>query len=224
MKQKVRAFINGSAERTAVLTRAFIQELNAVVDALASMPTTRTLVLISDGFNLVPGQELYGIAAAYFPDVAEFRSNYRETQAELDAVLRKAEKSNVVVYALDSRGLYSLASEGNDFNAASASQGNMQTGQALKGVDNQERRIVWENGSAMAQLAAATGGTYFHDNNDLLTGLRRAFDDARARYTLAYVPANSALDGKFRKISVQVKDSKLHVSAKAGYWAESNKP
>ncbi len=92
MKQRVRAFINGSAERTAVLTRAFIQELNAVVDALASMPTTHTLVLISDGFNLVPGQELYGIAAAYFPDVAEFRSNYRETQAELDTVLRKGGK------------------------------------------------------------------------------------------------------------------------------------
>jgi hypothetical protein len=36
---------------------------------------------------------------------------------------------------------------------------------------------------------------------------------------LAYVPGNSNLDGKFRAISVRVRDSKLAVNAKRGYWA-----
>jgi len=32
-------------------------------------------------------------------------------------------------------------------------------------------------------------------------------------------PSNSDPDGKFRAISVRVRDSKLGVSAKRGYWA-----
>ena len=219
IKLKVKAFIDTSAERTSILTRAFLRELDAVVDALAVMPTARTLILISDGFNLVPGQELYGIAAAYFPDTSQWRSNQRETQSDLDVVLKKAEKNNVVIYTLDSRGLYTLASMGNDFDAASADQGYMRSGLALAAMDQQEARIAWENGSAMAELAAATGGIYFHNNNDLLTGLRRAFDDGRQRYMLAYVPTNTNLDGKFRKIRVMVRNQKLPVNAKAGYWA-----
>jgi len=73
----------------------------------------------------------------------------------------------------------------------------------------------------MAQLAAATGGIYFHDNNDLLAGIHRAFDDERERYAIAYSPSNNSLDGKYRRIRVAVKDRNLRVYAKAGYWATS---
>jgi len=45
--------------------------------------------------------------------------------------------------------------------------------------------------------------------------------DGREYYVLAYVPANWAADGKFRKIQVRVKDKKLSVRAKQGYWAAS---
>ena len=38
---------------------------------------------------------------------------------------------------------------------------------------------------------------------------------------LAYVPANAAQDGKFRKIEVRVRDKKAAVNAKRGYWATS---
>ncbi len=85
-----------------------------------------------------------------------------------------------------------------------------------------EDTVAWENGSAMAQLAAATGGIYFHDSNDLLAGLHRAFDDERERYVIAYSPSNDSLDGKYRKIRVVVKDKNLRVYAKAGYWATEN--
>ena len=85
-----------------------------------------------------------------------------------------------------------------------------------------EGTIAWENGSAMAQLAAATGGLYFHNNNNLLAGLRRAFDDGRQRYLLAYSPSNPNADGKYRKIRVILKDKNLRVQAKTGYWATGN--
>jgi VWFA-related protein len=157
MKQRVKIFITTSAERTALLTRAFLQELKAIINAMADTPTERTLILISDGLNLVPGREPFGIAS-YFPDEPEWRSNERDTQPELDELLRLAQKQNVIVYALDSRGLYSPASQGGNYDAASSAQGSWQAGQALNEMDRQANTIAWEQGSAMAQLAAVTGG------------------------------------------------------------------
>ena len=218
MQQRVRLFINSSAERTSLLTRAFLQELKTVVNALADMPTERTLILISDGFNLVPGRELHGIASAYFPDSPEWRFSERDTQPQLNELLQLAQKRNVIVYALDSRGVYTPTSTGVS-NAAHQGDANWTSGHALDEMIQNEGTIAWENGSAMAQLAAATGGLYFHDNNDLLAGLRRAFDDGRQRYLLAYSPSNPTADGKYRKIRVVVKDKSLRVQAKPGYWA-----
>lgn len=56
MKRKVRMFIAASAERTAVLTRIFIQELKTIIDGMSGIPTQRTMTLISDGFNLADFQ------------------------------------------------------------------------------------------------------------------------------------------------------------------------
>jgi len=71
----------------------------------------------------------------------------------------------------------------------------------------------------MSQLARETGGQFFENTNDFLNGIRTAFADGREEYELAYIPSNRSMDGRFRKISVEVKDKKLQVAAKAGYWA-----
>jgi VWFA-related protein len=76
-----------------------------------------------------------------------------------------------------------------------------------------------EAGQTLSEIAAATGGTAFRNSNDLLNGLQRAFADGREYYMLAYVSGNSNPDGKFRAISVRMRDSKLVVNAKRGYWA-----
>ena len=82
-----------------------------------------------------------------------------------------------------------------------------------------ERDGAAARGNTLAEIAEATGGTAFHDSNDLLGGLQRAFADGRDYYTIAYVSGNANLDGKFRAITVQVRDRKVVVNAKRGYWA-----
>ncbi|MGH9439237.1 MAG: VWA domain-containing protein [Terriglobia bacterium] len=217
LKRRVRWFIDKSANRTALLTRDFLRELKAIINAMASMPTQRTLILISDGFNLAPGAELYGIASAYLPNDPEFRINPRQTQLMLDGILRLAEKDNVVVYGLDSHGVYAPSAEflgaSHEGDPYGRSQG------AVQMMMTNEAAIAYQNGSALAQLASATGGIYFENNNRLLPGLRRAFNDERVRYLLAYSPSNQTTDGQYRKIAVTVKQKKLRVYAKAGYWA-----
>jgi len=76
--------------------------------------------------------------------------------------------------------------------------------------------------SAMNELAATTGGVFYHNSNDLLKGLRQSFADGREYYVLSYVSSNAAADGKFRAITVQVAGKNLVVRAKHGYWAAPN--
>jgi VWFA-related protein len=92
-------------------------------------------------------------------------------------------------------------------------------GLAVQRVMNE---IALSQGDTLAEMAAATGGTVFHNNNDLLSGLKRAFADGREYYTLAYVSTNPTLDGKFRAIRIEVRERKATVNAKRGYWAMGN--
>ena len=71
----------------------------------------------------------------------------------------------------------------------------------------------------MEQLARSTGGVYYHESADMLKQLRSVLTDGREYYILAYVPKNSAQDGKFRSITVETSDKKLNIRAKSGYWA-----
>jgi VWFA-related protein len=76
-----------------------------------------------------------------------------------------------------------------------------------------------QQSASMEQLARATGGVYFHDSTDMLKEFRSALADGRQYYVLAYVPKNTARDGKFRSIVVETTDKKLSIRAKSGYWA-----
>jgi VWFA-related protein len=88
-------------------------------------------------------------------------------------------------------------------------------------MDRQASSVALQNGSGMAELAHATGGIYLHDSNDMLTQFRSVLADGREYYLLAYVSKNRTQDGKFRQVTVEVTDKKLHVRAKSGYWAEA---
>lgn len=210
----VRSFLTRTGERTLVLDEDFLQQLKRLVVAIAGMPTARTVIFISDGFNRFPGQEFYSILQGFIPKTSSsFSSNPRDTQSELDAILRIAVRYNVRFYTLDSRGLYT----NNSFAGSSLDVSHWGTPPAS--VDRQTIAIARQNTDALAELADKTGGLFFENNNDLLKGIRRAFDDGRQYYTLAYVPTNKAFDDKYRTIQVKVKRKDLIVHAKPGYWA-----
>ena len=78
-----------------------------------------------------------------------------------------------------------------------------------------------ESTDGLAQLARETGGLFFENSNDLMKGVRQAVADGREYYLLAYVPENAVMDGKYRKIAVTVRDRKVRVHAKPGYWAQA---
>jgi VWFA-related protein len=200
---------NVIAEQERLHTTQFLAQLRSVVWQSAGENGRRTLILISDGFLMAPGEIPFGLLEAYFPEFRSTRAIERMQDA-LEPVFRLATKGNVPIYTIDSRGLY--AAPGLDasrsMNISVASQ-----------VNGAWSNIATDEGLTLSSIAAATGGTAFQNSNDLFAGLKRAFADGREYYLLAYVPTNETQDGKFRKIEVNVRDNKAIVNAKRGYWA-----
>ena len=231
VKGRVKAFLFSFEERTYLLNRNFLRQLNELVRATASMPTSRTIIFISDGFNRFPGRELYGIVQGFAPHDHTFQFPSKDTESELQAILKAATGYDVKFYTLDSRGVYSSAfSAGGTFDASTAYSSTpaqmdarnvpTEATATMDSVDRQGASVARENADAMAQLAHETGGLFFQNSNDLPKGITRALTDTREYYLLAYVPKNEAPDGKYRKIKVEVNGGdRFQVNAKAGYWA-----
>lgn len=78
------------------------------------------------------------------------------------------------------------------------------------------------NDGALATIAEATGGRYFHHNNDLEAGLRQLAAAPEFYHVLGFSPRDLKLDGKFHPLRVAlVKPKGLSVTARRGYYAST---
>jgi VWFA-related protein len=77
------------------------------------------------------------------------------------------------------------------------------------------------NSGAAKKMTEETGGRMIVANNE--KHLAEAFDqiseELRSQYTLGYYPTNTAHDGKFRKIKVEMGNHDYRVLARKGYYA-----
>jgi VWFA-related protein len=215
---KIIAYATSAGEEDAGELRDFLQQLGGFVDQLGMFPGRRTIILISDGFTIQPGRDLFELIAIYLRDPGIVIKNpVARIDSQMDAVLRLADDRNVVFYTLDSRGVYVVPAGGYDVTAPP-----MSTKEApivMPAIQNQKTQSAAEEDDGLRELAEATGGLFFGNSNDALKGMRRALADGRAYYVLAYSSSNPTADGKFRKIQVLVEGKKLRVQAKQGYWA-----
>jgi VWFA-related protein len=229
--------VDGEAERWAAPLKALAEQLGSVVEELAKLPTGRTLILVSDGFNLDAKRDFYAAVSAYLPDRPQFKlADSDRGEAAFQEALKVAAARNVTIYTLDSRGAGAAPSQAGPVVDATASGANNR-GIDMLGTNRPSprsgRTAPLESTASpqasmqrlgpsvsMEQLARATGGMYFRDSGDLLKEFRTALADGREYYVLAYVPKNGAHDGKYRTISVETVGKKLNVRAKPGYWAD----
>jgi len=208
-------FAGAASEERSLWARNFLGDMKDLVNNLAGQPGKRILILISDGFTLRPGRDLFGLLALYFQ--IELQNPGDSLKPAIDDIVRLATARDVTFYTLDSRGLYGSAA-----GALDASQ-DLQYGRVgpvlLPMIEAQKNMEAHENQDAMTELAVDTGGVFYHNSNDLLKGLRQAFADGREYYLLAYASTHKASDGKFREIRVEVKRKDAIVRSKRGYWA-----
>jgi len=103
--ESLQAQASGLANQERTYTVAFLEQFRHIVEALARGTGRRTIVLCSDGFQLVPGQELLALLRAAFPG-SRSPNLVIERMNDLEPVLHMAANHNIPVYTIDSRGLY----------------------------------------------------------------------------------------------------------------------
>lgn len=133
--------------------------------------------------------------------------------ADQSMVVDRAIRSRIVISALDARGLYAASPLGD------ASQ---RVGGPASAVDrmtfNAASDLAVE--SVLGEIADGTGGTFFHNNNDLESGLRRIGGVPEYTYVLGFSPSSVKLDGKLHTLKVTLNTGeKLAVTARHEYFA-----
>jgi VWFA-related protein len=174
-------------------TEYVLRGLRSLIRALAALPGQRTVVMVSPGFIML---------------TAEMQVNQL-----IDLALR----SNVVVNALDAKGLYAPVILGD------ASKNPVLPVTDMKLVGNKAQLDIDRVNSlhdAMRYLAQDTGGVFFANNNDLDQGFRKVGALPEVSYTLAFSPQNMKFNGNFHKIKVTLaQKSKFTIQARRGYYA-----
>jgi VWFA-related protein len=173
-------------------TIASLSYLRNVIHTMSTLPGQRTLILISPGF-LALSQEAMNL----------------ETQ-----VLNVAAASSVTVNTLDARGLYGSAMISAS-QSGSGSLTGLQTGQIQQ--DNSDSMRA--NTEEMADLADGTGGTFFHNNNDLESGFRSLMAAPETLYLLEVSLQGIKPNGTYHSLKVETDQSGLKVQARKGYFA-----
>ena len=129
---------------------------------------------------------------------------YTDLFQEYQDLIDVANRSNVSIYPVDSRGL-----------AASDTPMGFGRERSPAAEINRVRRRV----EGLRTLAIDTDGIAVIDTNDLDTGLKRIVADMSSYYLVGYYTKNAKHDGRFRKITVRVKRPGVDVRARRGYKA-----
>jgi VWFA-related protein len=173
-------------------TRLAFTVIENAIRRLAAVPGGRTLIFVSSGFVLTD----------------ELR--FEETE-----IMDRAIRANVRISSLNARGLYTIIPGGD------ASTSTTVANPAVMNVKAQYQResAIAEEG-IMAELADATGGRYFHNNNDLKAGFTQVAASPEFVYVLGFSPQNLKLDGAYHTLKVTLKTSHgLDLQARRGYYA-----
>ena len=86
-----------------------------------------------------------------------------------------------------------------------------------------ERKRAYADEGVMQELADGTGGTFFHNDNDLKAGLDRLAARPEIIYVLGFSPQNLKPDGSYHPLKVTVRNvSSPTLQARRGYWAPNH--
>ena len=167
-----------------------LRGIESLVHTMASLPGQRSVVIVSDGFLM--DTLLY----------------------HLDEITDHALRSNVILNALDARGLYTDSI----FNVAATTPG--LSAKLLAAKTRMEMEASRRQTDGMHDLALSTGGVFFANSNDLEAGFRKIAGSPDSYYVLAFSPQELKLDGGFHDLKVTLISQKgLSVQARKGYYA-----
>jgi VWFA-related protein len=171
-------------------TQYAYRHLEEIVRRMTGLPGQRILVLVSPGFIL------------------------STLQYEASEMVDRATRANIVINTIDARGLYvpdlmgDIANPPND-------------GLRTAGYKSMYRVVAQSaQQDPLAELADGTGGTFYHNRNDVDEAMREAGAAPAVSYVLGFSPQNLKFDGRFHTLRVALsRKEKFTIQARHGYFA-----
>ena len=171
------------------------RHIEEAIKQLSAMPGQRVMVFVSPGF--IPS------------------TLWSETSDLID----RASHAGIVINTIDARGLYTPDLLGDIANPP--------RGSALTAGISSSYRLAAQQAQdeVLQQLAYGTGGTFFHNRNDLDEGLRQAVAAPSLSYVLGFSPQTIKYDGRFHSLKVSLTNKqKYAIQARNGYYAPKKIP
>jgi len=167
--------------------------LASVMQALGKLSQKKSLIYFSNGIS----------------------QSGMDNQTALRAATAAAVKANVSIYSMDLRGLQAFPPGGEAQSASLHGQSAYSGQSVLNDLNNNAA-----SQETLATLSSDTGGKSFFDSNDFSGVFSQVQKDTSAYYVLGFVSNNSAKDGRYRHLKVQVNRPDLKLDYRAGYYAD----
>src|SRR5581483_2575032 len=161
----------------------------SIARRLSGIPGRKTLLWLTSSVPLTYGTDV---------------SRRSDDQAEVDSLVRILSDANIVLYAIDVRGV------GTSFTQPASDKpvegGLMARAGSRIAVDQEviQSANSLSGDQGLQLIAEQTGGKAYLNVNDVSIPLREALDFADATYTLGFYVDEKALDGKVHDLSVKI--------------------
>lgn len=186
-----------------------VTSLRDLVQHLAGLPGRKAILYVSDGLEMVPGEDVYNALREKFPDTSGVALETRnwDLTRRFQELVASANASRISFYTIDAGGLRIST--------------NISAQQMRPGASSFVDSIYWGNLQGSIQMIAdRTGGTAIINTNDPAKGLEVVADDFRNYYSLGYSPSREP-DGRYHPIEVRAKNKEYTVRHRDGYRDKS---
>ncbi len=191
--------------RSSVFATGTLGALKYIVTGMSQLPGRKSVILFSDGFKM------------FEQDESGFQESGRVLEF-LRQLVDTANRSSVVFYTVDARGLQTLG-----FTAADAISDT--SPDAMNKAAQSRRDQLLDTQEGLSFLADETGGFAIKNSNDLSGGVRRVLDD-QSYYLLAYEPDSDTFDPakrKYNKLEIKVLRKGTTARYRSGFFNVADK-
>ena len=187
------AFTADETEFNVFNTDRKLAALESMADLLRDIPGKKSLIQFTSGIT----------------------QTGEDNRSQLRATTDAANRANVSIYTVDSRGLLAEI-PGGDPSVGAASGNSMYSGAAVFHQTDARQ----DSRDTLATLASDTGGRSFFDLGDFGDAFKSVQSDTAGYYLLGYYSTNTAHDGRWRGIRVRVAGlSGVRLRYRQGYYA-----
>ncbi|MFZ1008297.1 MAG: VWA domain-containing protein [Candidatus Sulfotelmatobacter sp.] len=188
-----------------------LEALQQLARCLVDVPGRKNVIWFSGSFptGILPD-----------PDLPDSSATVMAFEAEIRRTTDMLASSQIAIYPIAAEGLAGDAVYQTDAGEIGQKRPSMAQRDTIKRMRTGAADRDSSHG-AMEELAKDTGGQAFYNTNGLNDALARVVNNGTRYYTLTYTPTNKTMDGKFRRIRVDLAndDNKDKLAYRRGYFA-----